>query len=60
MNLSKINSSTIAIIVAAAIILAAGFYTQNVGFQLAGPLVLLVGCILAFNQERGRNGDKTM
>ena len=56
-NLSKINSSTLAIMVAAIIILATGFYAQNGGFKLAGFLIHLVGCVLSFNQASDRKDD---
>ena len=55
MSLKKISSGTIAILVGALFVFATGTYTENSGFQLAGSLVLIVGCILAFNQLRDRD-----
>ena len=57
MNLKQISSSTIAILIVALIVLATGTYTDNGGFQLAGFLFLLVGCLLAFKQVRDRNNS---
>lgn len=57
MNLRQISSSAIALLVAALFLIAAGTYTGNGGFQLAGVLVLVVAAILAFNQARGRSGN---
>lgn len=56
MNLKQIKSSTIALFVAAVLILAVGTYTTNGGFQLAGGLVLLVAIILAISQAGSRAG----
>ena len=56
MNLRQISSSTIALLLAAAFLIAVGTYTSNGGFQLAGALVLVVGGLLAFNQARDRSG----
>lgn len=40
------QSSAIALLAAAAVVLAVGFYTDNGGFQLAGAIFLLVGVIV--------------
>ncbi len=52
MNLKRISSSTIAVFIAALLVLITGIHTENGGFQLAGVIFLLVGCVLAFNQVR--------
>ena len=52
MNLKQVTSSTVALIVAALVVLGVGTYTDNGGFQFAGALILLVGVILAFSQAK--------
>ena len=54
MNHKQIKSTTIAMLVAGALILVVGTYTTNGGFQLAGGLVLLVAIILAISQASSR------
>lgn len=56
MALKKITSRTIALLVAAALVLLVGIDTDNGGFQLAGALLLLVGLIGAVNEARNRGG----
>ncbi len=56
MNLKQIKSTTLAMLVAGALILVVGTYTTNGGFQLAGGLVLLVAIILAISQASSRAG----
>lgn len=56
MNLKKVKPSTIAVIVAALLILLVGTYTENNGFRLAGVLVLLGGVVMAFTEARKRDG----
>lgn len=55
MKLQQITSSTVALLLAALLVLLTGIYTDNGGFQLAGALLLLVAVLLAFKQ--GTNGD---
>lgn len=55
MSLKPITSSTIALLVAALLILGVGIYTDNGGFQLAGGLVLVAGVLLAFPQAGKRD-----
>lgn len=57
MNLRQVRSGTFALFVAGVLVLLAGTYTENGGFQLAGGLFLLVSAILAFNQASGQ-GDQ--
>jgi uncharacterized membrane protein len=57
MNVKHVTSSTVALLVAALIILAVGTYTDNDGFQLAGVLVLVVGAIRAFTEARNKPGN---
>ncbi|MBK7895421.1 MAG: hypothetical protein WAS33_06430 [Candidatus Promineifilaceae bacterium] len=52
MNLSRLNSGTIAILIAALLVGAVGFYTENNGFLVAGAIFLVVGLISAVNQLR--------
>jgi len=52
MNLKKITSSTISLIVVAIFIFAVGAYTDNNGFQFAGGIILVVALITAFKQSR--------
>lgn len=54
MNPKQIESSTIALVVAALVVLCVGAYTDNGGLQLAGALILLVGIVLAFSQAGSR------
>jgi len=56
MNPKQINSSAIAILVTALVVLGVGAYTGNGGFQLAGALFLLVGMLLASHQAHERGG----
>lgn len=53
MNLAKLNSGTIAILIVALLVGGAGFYTENNGFVVAGAIFLVVGLIMAINQLRG-------
>ena len=57
MKLKQIKSTTLALFVAGLLVLVAGTYTSNGGFQLAGGLVLLVAAILALNQARNGSDD---
>ncbi len=54
MDISKINSSAIAVVVVAILVGVVGFYTENNGFILAGAIFLLVGLLLGINQARGK------
>lgn len=56
MNPKRITPGTLALVVAALLVLAVGLYTGNGGFQLAGALILLVGIVLAISQASGRGG----
>ena len=56
MNPRRITPGTLALVVAALLVLAVGLYTANGGFQLAGALILLVGIFLAITQASGRGG----
>ena len=56
MNLKRIKSSTIAVMVAALLILLTGTYTDNGGFQLAGILVLVGGLVMAFTEASKHDG----
>ena len=56
MSLKKITPGTIALFVAALLILAVGTYTDNGGFQLAGGLVLVGAISLALSQAKKRSG----
>lgn len=55
MNIRRIRSNSIAVLVAALVVLLTGVYTGNGGFQLAGGLMLLGGLALALGQA-GRRG----
>lgn len=55
MNLKQITPSTISLIVAAIMLVAAGTYTDNSGFQFAGGILLVVALITAFNQAGKRD-----
>ena len=55
-NPRRITPGTLALVVAALLVLAVGLYTANGGFQLAGALILLVGIFLAITQASGRGG----
>lgn len=59
MNLKRINSSAIAILVVGLAVLAVGTSSDNSGFQLAGVLFLVVGGLLAFRQlsERDQSSE---
>ena len=57
MNLRKIRSSSVALLVAAAVVFGTGTYTQNGGFQVAGLLILVGGLALAYNQGRNDKGS---
>jgi uncharacterized membrane protein len=52
MDLSRIRPATIALIVAAIVVLVVGAYTENSGFQLAGLILGVVAVITAINQAR--------
>lgn len=56
MNLQRVTSSSLSLLVAGVFVLLVGTYTDNGGFQLAGALLLVVGLIRAFNQARNRSG----
>ena len=53
MQLRKIKPTTIALLLAALVVVVVGTYTDNGGFQLAGFIMLFVAFITAFNQARG-------
>lgn len=55
MDLSRIRPATIALIVAAIVVLLVGAYTENSGFQLAGLILGVVAFITALNQARSRS-----
>jgi hypothetical protein len=55
MNPRKISTGTYAIFFVALLIFITGTYTENIGFQFAGLLFLLVGFLLAYNQSRNRD-----
>ncbi len=55
MDLRKIRPNTFAIIIAGVIALIIGTYTNNVGFQMAGGLFMLVGLLVGYSQVRGRD-----
>lgn len=46
MNLSRLNSGTIAILIVALLVGGIGFYTGNNGFVVAGAIFLVVGLIM--------------
>jgi ABC-type transport system involved in cytochrome bd biosynthesis fused ATPase/permease subunit len=54
MALRNIKPTTLALLLAALVMLAVGTYTDNGGFQLAGVILLVVVLITAFNQARDR------
>ena len=56
MNPRRIPPGTLALVVAALLVLAVGLYTGNGGFQFAGALILLVAIVLAISQASGRGG----
>jgi hypothetical protein len=56
MDLSRIRPETVALAVAAALMLLVGTYTDNGGFQAAGVIVAVVATIVAFNQARSSGG----
>ncbi len=55
MNSFKLNSTTIAILIAALLMGGVGFYTENNGFLIAGVIFLVVGLITVVNELRGNN-----
>jgi uncharacterized membrane protein len=55
LDLSRIRPATIALIVAAIVMLLVGAYTENSGFQLAGLILGVVAVITALNQARSRS-----
>ncbi len=57
MEFSRIRASTIALAVAAGLMLLVGTYTGNGGFQLAGVLIAVVAVVVAFNQARSSGGN---
>ena len=52
MHWSRVHPSTIALAVAAGLILSVGLYTENGGFQLAGALIAVVAVVVALSQAR--------
>lgn len=52
MEFSRIRPSTIALVLAAGVMLLVGTYTGNGGFQLAGVLVAVVAAVMALSQAR--------
>ena len=61
MDLSRIRPTTVALAIAAGMMVLVGSYTDNGGFQLAGLIVGVVAVITGFNQARSRGesvGDK--
>lgn len=56
MSLKRITPGTIALFVAAFLILGVGTYTDNGGLQLAGGLVLVGAISLALSLAKKRNG----
>lgn len=57
MNLQQITSSTVALLVAALLLLITGTYTGNGGFELAGSLLLVVAVLVALRQASNRDGS---
>lgn len=55
MNLHRITSSTVGLLVAALLLLVTGTYTDNGGFQLAGAMLLVVAVLIAFRQASSRD-----
>ena len=55
MHFRQIKPSTIALLVAALVMLAVGTYADNGGFKLAGIILLVVVLITEFNQARHQN-----
>ncbi len=56
MDLKRISASTVALLVAALVVLATGVYTDNGGFRLAGILLLVTGILVALGQARDQDG----
>ena len=54
MQLSQIKPTTIALLLAALVMVVVGTYTDNGGFQLAGFILLFVAFVTAFNQAHGQ------
>ncbi|GIK86109.1 MAG: hypothetical protein BroJett026_15900 [Betaproteobacteria bacterium] len=59
MEFSRIRPSTIALAVAAGVMLLVGTYTKNGGFQLAGVLVAVVAAVVALRQAASSGGPDT-
>lgn len=56
MQIKRMKSTTVALIVAGLLVLAVGTYTSNGGFQLAGGLFLLVAIVRAISQAGSGDG----
>ena len=50
MNIKRVKTDTIAMLLAGAFVAGVGAYTDNGGFQLAGGILLVVAAILALKQ----------
>lgn len=57
MDLSRIRSSTVALVVAAGVMFLVGKYTENAGFMYAGVILGVVVLITGFNQATSRRGS---
>ncbi|NJN63521.1 MAG: hypothetical protein HC882_00705 [Acidobacteria bacterium] len=58
MGLSRIRRETVALFVAAALILLVGTVTGNAGFVVAGLIVAVVAVIVGFNQSQSKNDSR--
>jgi hypothetical protein len=58
MDPSGIRPSTVALAVAAGLMLLVGSYTDNTGFQVAGLIVGVVAVITGINQARSRRDSR--
>lgn len=55
MKVTRIKSTTYALLVAGLVILSSGTYTDNGGFQLAGGMLIFIALILALSQASGKD-----
>lgn len=58
MGLSRIRRETVALFVAAALILLVGTVTGNAGFVVAGLIVAVVAVIVGFNQSQSKDDSR--
>lgn len=58
MNLSRIRQSTVALIIAALVMVLVGKYTENSGFEWAGYILGFVAAINSLIQASSSDKDK--